>query len=244
MKQKKTQQKNGIFIVIDGGDGSGKATQARLLLKHLQKQKVRVKYYDFPQYDRFFGEIVGRFLAGKFGSLDDVSPYLAALPFALDRYSMSAEMRSWLSSGGWIVCNRFTSSSLAHQSARILNKKERLEFVDWIKKLENKMLGILEPDIVIYLQVPPKIARALTAKKGKRIYVKKKLDIAEDSLSHQTDSADMYAYLASSHRNWKIIKCVNSAGSILPIASIHDYVVQSLDSKIAKYYAKDKSRRR
>lgn len=239
----KTNGARGEFIVIDGGDGSGKATQAKLLLKYLQKRKIKVKYYDFPQYDKFFGQIVGRFLAGDFGRLHEVSPYLAALPFALDRHSMSHKMKSWLESGGWIVCNRFTSSSLAHQSSRIKNKKERIKFMNWIKDLENKNLGIPSPDTVIYLQVPPKVARVLTAKKGERIYTKNKLDIAEKDLSHQTDAADMYTYLAHSHKSWKVIKCTDHKRGILPIASIHEKVVQSLGTKISNYYAKNRTRK-
>jgi len=90
---KTLQKRKGKLIVIDGGDGSGKATQSALLKSYLEKHGKRVKYMDFPRYyNSFHGRVVGRFLTGEFGALDQVSPYLAALAYALDRASAKEEM--------------------------------------------------------------------------------------------------------------------------------------------------------
>ncbi|MFO0703535.1 MAG: hypothetical protein U0525_02305 [Patescibacteria group bacterium] len=228
----KSNSSKGKFIVIDGGDGSGKATQAKLLIDYLKKNKIRVKYFDFPQYEKYFGKLAGRFLAGEFGSLDEVSPYLASLTYALDRWSESNNISNWLNSGGWIVSNRYTSSSLAHQTAKFKTKSKQNEFYDWATKLEYKELGLPKEDVVIYLQVTPTVARKLTAKKSQRIYIKKKMDIAEKNLKHQIDSAKMYLKLSKMNNHWEVINCMAKDKSILPIASIHEMIVQSLARKV------------
>lgn len=72
--------KKGIFIVIDGTDGSGKATQTKLLSDRLEKSGHKVKTINFPQYkNNFLGKMVGRYLSGEFGTSSEVSPYLASI---------------------------------------------------------------------------------------------------------------------------------------------------------------------
>lgn len=97
----KIGKKRGKLIIIEGADGTGKATQAELLVEHLKKNHFRVKYYDFPQYhNNFFGDMAARYLRGEYGSFLQSSPYLVSLPYALDRASVAEEMKSWLARGG------------------------------------------------------------------------------------------------------------------------------------------------
>ncbi len=72
-----------MFIVLEGGDGSGKGTQAELLRKTLEQSTV-VTMFDFPRYDgSFFGALVGRALKGELGDFKGLSPYLASLPYMI-----------------------------------------------------------------------------------------------------------------------------------------------------------------
>lgn len=232
-KLNEVKPKQGKLIVIDGGDGSGKATQAKLLIQFLRKNKVPVMLMDFPRYDQFFGKIVGRFLAGEFGDLKSVSPYLASITYALDRFSAKPKMNAWLDRGGFIVCNRYISSNLAHQSSRLESDK-RTEFIRFITEMEYKKFGMPREDIVFYLQVPPILSQTLITLKKQRIYIKGKTDIAESSSDHQMQAADMYLRLAKTHKHWRIIKCTDESGQMLPIASIHEIIVQSLCRQIPK----------
>lgn len=224
------RQRRGKLIVIDGGDGSGKTAQSELLVKYLTGQGIRVKYFDFPRYyTSFHGRIVGRFLAGEFGKLDDVSPYLASLAYALDRASAKQEMDEWLSHGGMIIANRYATSNMAHQGARLPEAKRR-EFVEWVDELEYKVHKIPREDIVIYLCVPWQIGLELSKKKGDRTYLGKGQDIAEADLLHRQASEQMYLRLARTRKNWTKINCVRDH-TLLPREQIQQQIVTILKQK-------------
>lgn len=224
------QKRKGKLIVIDGGDGSGKATQSELLIDYLKKKDVPVKYMDFPRYySSFHGRIVGRFLSGEFGELNQVSPYLASLAYALDRASAKEEMDEWLTSGGTIISNRYATSSMAHQSSRLPPDK-RDEFISWIDELEYKVHKIPREDIVIYLYVPWEIGMELTKKKGTRTYIGGGLDLAEKDIEHRKEAEAMYLRLAKERKNWVVIDCVKN-GAILSKEEVHQQIISVLTSK-------------
>ena len=72
-----------LLIDIEGIDGSGKGTQARLLCDRLVQSGVTATLISFPRYaDTFFGRAIGEFLNGRFGTLEQVHPFLVSLLFA------------------------------------------------------------------------------------------------------------------------------------------------------------------
>jgi dTMP kinase len=173
--------------------------------------------------------MVARYLRGEYGSFLQSSPYLVSLPYALDRASVAEEMKVWLKKGGWIVCNRYVSSHLAHQTAKMVTSAERNAFIKWDQHLEYDVLGVPKEDRVVCLNVPPAIASKLNLKKGQRAHLKKmREDLAERDAQHQKKASDMYTLLSKRLKHWRLIKCVDNRGNLLPIASIHQKVVQSL----------------
>lgn len=198
--------RKGKLIVVDGADGSGKTTQAKLLVEYVKNNKIPVKYVDFPQYKRsFHGKTVGKFLKGEFGSINEVSPYLASLAYALDRASVKREMDEFLAQGGVIIANRYATSSMAHQAAKFNIEKERTDFLKWIYELEYKVHKIPKENIVIYLHVPHLVALDLAKKRAEQKGTQ--LDIAESNTDHQKRSEEMYLQLAKKFRHWKVIEC-------------------------------------
>ena len=76
----------GKLIVIEGLDGSGKATQAQLVYENLLKQGVNVKKISFPDYSQPSSSLVQMYLKGEFGENPlDVNAYTASSFYAVDR---------------------------------------------------------------------------------------------------------------------------------------------------------------
>ena len=144
----------GKLIVLEGLDGSGKGTQAKLLAKHLTVTDHLVREITFPDYDSDSSALVKMYLAGQFGQHpDDVNAYAASSFYAVDRYaSYKTSWGSFYEQGGVIIADRYTTSNAVHQGAK-LPKEEQDAFFDWLYDLEYGKLGLPRPDKVIYLEV-------------------------------------------------------------------------------------------
>jgi dTMP kinase len=70
--------RRGLLVVIEGTDGSGKATQTKLLVDRLKKDSYIVRTYDFPQYGKKSAELVKKYLRGEFGTAKEVGPRLGS----------------------------------------------------------------------------------------------------------------------------------------------------------------------
>jgi len=212
--------KKGLFVVIEGTDGSGKGTQTALLIESLKKQKLPVETTDFPQYHNFSGAFVAKYLRGEYGTAKEVGPYRGSIFYAVDRYDKSFDIKKWLKEKKVIVSNRYVSANMGHQAGKIKNKKKRDEFLAWLENLEHKIFGIPRPDVMILLYMPPEIGQQLVDQKAQRDYTKgKKRDIHEADLKHLKEASEAYLYVAKKY-NWKIINCVEK-GVILSREDIH-----------------------
>jgi nucleoside 2-deoxyribosyltransferase len=130
--------RKGKLIVIDGTNASGKATQTQLLISYFSRHKIKAKQISFPRYyTSFHGKTVCRFLKGEFGRLQDINPYLSSLAFALDRLTAKNQIVDWLEKGYIVIADRYVTSSLAHQGAK-LSSRERTKFVNWVYDMEYK----------------------------------------------------------------------------------------------------------
>ena len=100
----------GRLIVLEGIDSVGKKTQAQELKKFLVDNKgLEVKLTHFPQYDTDFGALVGKYLRGEFGKLDEIPPEIPCLLYALDRYQVRNQMLQDLLGGVYYIADRYTN---------------------------------------------------------------------------------------------------------------------------------------
>jgi dTMP kinase len=203
----------GILIAIEGIDGSGKHTQAKLLEHSLASRGCQVYATGFPQYESWFGHMVGKFLNGDFGSLEAVDPHFSALLYAGDRFEAKPRIQSALNEGKVVLVDRYVSSNLAHQVARAPAEK-RSEFLRWIEHLEYFIYGLPRENLILYLRVPPSQAQMLVALKAERNYTRATHDLQENSLLHLEDAAEMYDMLSRS-KPWATIQCFDAQSGTL-----------------------------
>lgn len=225
-------KRKGRLIVIDGSDASGKKTQADLLLNYLQKHKYQTRYIDFPRYySSFHGKTVARYLAGEFGGMDQVNPYLASLAYALDRLAAKEDMEAWLFERNIVVSNRYVSSSMAFQTARVV-PKERNKFLDWIYEMEYKEHKLPLEDIVIYLNVPVEISQKLMERRGGRKYLKgQNRDIHEKNIEYLTEVERIYLDLVKKNKHWVTINCLKKGKVLRSKTDIHHEILNILQSR-------------
>jgi dTMP kinase len=219
----------GKFIVIEGTDGSGKATQLGLLKARLEKEGCKVETADFPQYyDTFFGKLVGRYLKGDFGGLDQVDPHLASLTYAGDRWQAKEKINRWLEQGFTVLANRYTGANMGFQTGK-LPEEQWDEFLAWLDELEYQTYGIPWEDVVVFLHVPVEIGQQLVDKKGHRDYVGgSRRDIHEKDLSYQKKVEKVYLYLVKKYPHWLYIECCDKQGNLMSPETIHELIYDSL----------------
>jgi dTMP kinase len=133
--------KKGIFIVIEGLDGSGKTTQSKFLAKKLEKTH-KVLLTAEPSLGK-----IGTFIREDYLYEDKRLPTEAeALLFAADRIEhMYSEVKPALEEGKLVICDRYIYSSLAYQGSAGLS-------LEWIKTVNARAL---QPDFSIFIDVPP-----------------------------------------------------------------------------------------
>lgn len=201
----------GKLIVIDGIDGSGKATQVNLLKNRLKKEGYKVKSIDFPRYENnFFGKVIGEFLTGKYGDFVKMNSRAVSVLYAADRFESSKEIKKWLADGFVVIIDRYASANQIHQGGKISDLNERKEFMKWLHKMEYSIFQIPKPNLVIYLDVPLEVSldrlKEKTAKDKKK-YLKGGKDMVEESIRYLKNSRNSALLLAKENKNWVKIEC-------------------------------------
>jgi dTMP kinase len=221
----------GKLIVIEGTDGSGKATQLGLLCERLKKEKVKFITSDFPRYGNPSSHFVEKYLRGEYGSSADLGSYVPSYFYALDRFDASFDIKRNLGNGVCVISNRYTTSNMGHQTGKIKNKSKRDSFLSWLKNLEYKELKIPKPDAVILLSLSPEIGQKLVDQKKKREYTKgKKRDIHEADIKHLKQAFDAYHYVAKKDK-WIVIDCAPK-GELLSREEIHEKIWNKIHNLI------------
>jgi dTMP kinase len=133
--------KNGVFICIEGLDGSGKTTQAELLTERLYKS------YNAVYTSELSHGKTGTFIRECCLYEEKRLPTAAeALLFAADRIEhVENEIKPALAEGKLVICDRYIYSSLAYQGSAGLS-------LAWIKKINSYAL---KPDFAVFIDVSP-----------------------------------------------------------------------------------------
>ena len=193
----------GRLIVFEGTDGSGKATQSRLLFERLEREGVDCRKLNFPRYGEKSAALVELYLGGAFGSHpDDVNAYAASTFYAVDRYaSYKQDWGGYYEAGGLLIADRYTTSTAIHQGSK-LPEAELPAFFDWLYDLEYGKMGLPRPDLVLYLDVD--LPTSLKRMQHRQEKLNTKADIHEQDEAY-LENCLRIGRLAAAHYGWTVV---------------------------------------
>lgn len=216
----------GVFIALEGTDGTGKKTQAELLIRRLRKEGHRVKRVSFPQYGQPSAWQIEQYLNGFFGKPDAVNPYFASILFADDRREAKPRIAQWLQKYDIVIADRYAASNAGHQGGKIGVPKKRKRFLDWLWKTEFKVNKIPMPALNVVLYVTPSVSQKNVLKKADRGYLKKgsRRDGHERDLAHLKRAAASYEWLVKQDPgHFRLINCMKN-GRLASLEEIHEKI--------------------
>ena len=194
----------GFLIAVEGTDSSGKATQAKLLVERLQRRGFVVELVSLPRYHEFFGSLVGKYLAGEFGSKEELPPEFASLLYALDRYHAKKGWNQKLEMGISLVFDRYRASNLAHHAAKFETKKEQEGFVKWLKTVESRLP---KENATVFLNMPEEAAQQLMRGKDREKNYRQgqEKDQHERDVPYLRRTRELYKKLAKKEK-WAVVE--------------------------------------
>lgn len=172
----------GKIIVIEGTDKAGKGIQSRLLIDALKLSGKVCVIIDFPDYTTPIGREIRAFLDGKRNYPTEVKHIL----LSANRWEKKREIESMMDNSTIIILNRYYQSNLVYGVSNGLS-------IDWLLNLDK---GLPKEDLVIVLDVSPKVSHQRQAAEDGDVFEKDQKLIAE---VHKN-----YRVLARKFR-WKII---------------------------------------
>ena len=216
------------IFVIEGTDGSGKQTQVERLCKRLEEENKPYLKVSFPRYDNQSSALVKMYLGGEFGDKpEDVSPYIASIFYAVDRYAAyKQEIEKAIHEDKIIVLDRYTTANMVHQTGKIADEAEREKFLDWLWDLEMNIMGLPKPDKVFFLKVAPDMANKLMKDRKNKITGETKKDIHEKDPEHIKAAYDAGMYVAKKY-GWYQIDCIENE-KMRTIEDIHEEIYREV----------------
>ncbi|KAM7509242.1 hypothetical protein LguiA_019695 [Lonicera macranthoides] len=179
MENNHSSDSRGALIVLEGLDRSGKTSQSSRLVSYVEGLGHSVESWRFPDRNTGVGQMISSYLGNK-SHLDDHTIHLL---FSANRWEKRSLMENKLQTGTTLIVDRYSYSGVAFSSAKGLD-------IEWCKAPER---GLLAPDLVLYLDIPPEKAAERGGYGGERY----------EQLEFQRKVAQSYQMLHDA--SWKII---------------------------------------
>ncbi|MEW6034640.1 MAG: dTMP kinase [Chloroflexota bacterium] len=178
-----------LFVVFEGGEGSGKSTQARALYRQLRRIGVASTLTRDPG-----GTALGRKTERLLKQSPGLSPATELLLFAASRSLLTASViRPALLAGMAVVCDRYSPSTTAYQGyGRGLDLKV-------VAEVNNLATGGLQPDVTVLLDIPPEQGLARKASAAADRFQ------GEDTAFHQRVREGYLAMAAAETQRWLVL---------------------------------------
>lgn len=196
---------SGKLVVIEGLDGSGKATQSSMLYDRLVRDGKEPIKLSYPDYNSPSSALVKMYLGGEFSDTPGgVNAYAASSFYAVDR--CASFLKYWkkdYENGRLFIADRYTTSNIIYQMSK-LPDEEWNGFIDWIEKYEYDRLMIPKPDKVVYLDMPIEVSQRLLSKRYNGDESKKDIHESNMIFLEQCRRAALYA---AQVLDWCVVEC-------------------------------------
>ena len=156
----------GISLAIEGIDGSGKRTLAENLKKKFEALNIETEIISFPRHqEEFSGELVDKFLyEGLRFNNDEYKEIREGMLYAIDRMVSLGRIREngkskldEYNENKLLIFDRYLSSNFIHR-CNDMKEKDLKSYINTMKYIEFKLLGLPEPDITLVLSVKPEVS--------------------------------------------------------------------------------------
>ncbi len=212
----------GKLIILEGTDGSGKSTQFARLCQRMERESRPFHRLVFPRYDQPSSTLLRMYLHGEFGSHpSDVNAYAASTFYAVDRYaSWKQDWSGCYLGGGTVLSDRYTTSNAVHQAGKV-PLEERDDFFAWLADFEYGKLGLPQPDLVLWLDMP--IEKAVANLRRRESQTHTQADIHEEDMTYLRHCR-LAAQAAAEFYGWQRVPCVDEKGDIRSVEDIHSEI--------------------
>ena len=218
--QRQTKMRHGLFITLEGIDGTGKSTQLRLLVQYLKKRGLPVRVTREPGGTRL-GERIRRIL------LDARNTHLSplaelALMYAARAQHLEEVIRPALAKGQIVVSDRYNDASLAYQGYG-----RKLGFAT-VRAFDRIVSGRTQPDLTILLDLPPRLSlgRAV-GRQSQRNSNQGRFELQGLNFHRRVRRG----YLAIAQKDPRRVKVVPAGGSV---AEVHARILSLIDGFLAQ----------
>lgn len=222
-----------IFVIESGTDGSGKATQTKLLYDRLKADGYNVIKVSYPNYDSDSSALVKMYLRGDFGEkADDVDAYIASTFYAADRYaSYKTEWEDFYKEGGIVIADRYTTSNMVHQASKMDDIDQRDKFLDWLDQYEYGLYKLPRPREVYFLDVPVDVSQDLIKDRMNKFTNESQKDIHESDTDYLVKTYENSKFVADKYQ-WQIVNCINEDRNMRSVDQIHEEIYSRVISVI------------
>lgn len=214
-----------IIVVESNTDGAGKQTQTEEIYKYLREKGKKVVKFSFPNYNSDSSYFVKKYLNGEFGDdAKNINAYIASTFFAVDRYlTYIKEIKKYYDEDYYILMDRYVTSNIIYQAAKMENKNKIYEFINWNKELEYNKYNLPKPDYVIFLYMDLKESEKLRKNRKAKLEGK---DIHEQNNEYLKKVSDNSLYICETEK-WIKIECVKN-GRLKDILEIKEEILKKI----------------
>ena len=140
-----------MLLAIEGIDGAGKGTLCRELLARAEAAGISAAALSFPRYEQTqFSDLIGRYLRGEMGEIDQVPVRYTALLYGGDRFESRGQLLELIAAHDLVILDRYVASNIAYNAAKV-PENERVGLISWIEQLEFDLFALPRPDLTLLL---------------------------------------------------------------------------------------------